>query len=94
VTGTLKSPKPKLDLNTRAIAGTVLDKLGGKLPAEKGGNIVQGLGQIFGGGNTNRPPAANQSTNAPSNTNTNANRTNAPGGFNPLDLLDQLKKKK
>ncbi len=95
VTGTLKSPKPKLDLNTRAIAGTVLDKLGGKLPADQGGNIVQGLSHILGGGsNTNRPAVTNQSTNAPSNTATNANRTNAPGGFNPLDLLDQFKKKK
>jgi len=94
VTGTLQSPKPKLDLNTRAIAGTVLDQLGGKLPANQGGTIVQGLSHILGGdSNTNRPTVPG--TNTSSSTRTNTKSTNAPAAANPIDdLLNQFRKKK
>jgi len=101
VAGTLHSPKPKLDMNAKAIAGTLLQKYGGKIPGvdEKSGNLIQGLGGMFGGGSTrtqggatNQPRAG--STNQPSVTSTNGPATNAPGKANPFDLLDQLRKKK
>jgi len=93
VAGTLKSPKPKLDLNTKAIAGTVLDQLGGKLPQDKGGNIAQGLKGILGG-NTSANPAATNTANQAAGTSTNSPQTNAPTGLNPLNLLDQFRRKK
>lgn len=87
VVGTLDAPKPKLDLNLKSIAGTVLDKYGNKIPGvdQKTGNIIQGLGGILGGKtDTNKPPA-----------NTNQPATSAPSGGSQFNnLLDQFRKKK
>lgn len=92
VTGTLDAPKPKLDLNIKSIAGTVLERVGDKIPGvnEKGGNIIQGLGNILTG-RTNRPPTT--ATNAPPET-PQAPATNAPARPNASELLDRFFKKK
>src|SRR5437773_10142121 len=52
VAGTLHSPRPKLDMNAKALAGGLLQKYGGKIPGvdEKTGNLIQGVGGILGGG--------------------------------------------
>ena len=59
--------QPKSDINKVALAGTVFRGLSGIIPnTGKGGNLMQGLGGLLGGGtpstpNTNAPPATNQS---------------------------------
>lgn len=93
VAGTLGAPKPKLDLNVQSIAGNLLEKFGGKIPgvSEKTGNLLEGVGGILGG-KTDRLQGSG--TNQPSVTSTNRPATNAPTRSNPLDLLDQFRKKK
>ena len=98
VVGTLGAPRPKLDLNAKALAGSLLEKYGGKIPGvdQKTGNLIQGLGGILGGGTTRTEGGATnqpRGTNQPSSTSTNAPTTNAPSRLNPLDLLDKFRKK-
>jgi len=93
VAGTLDAPKPKLDLNVQSIAGTLLEKYGGKIPGvnEKTGNLIEGVGGILGGKTDHSQGGA---TNQPGHTNTTQQTTNAPTHSSPLDLLDQFRKKK
>lgn len=78
VKGTLAKAEPKL--NTKALTGTALSEIGKRVGGDAGG-ILQGVGNLLGGGAkavTNAPPAAPASTNKPS--------PNAPVN----DLLDGL----
>jgi uncharacterized protein involved in outer membrane biogenesis len=93
VTGTLEAPKPKLDLNVRAIAGTVLqniDRIPGVDP--KAGGVIQGLGNILSG-RTNRAPTTNAPAGTPPEQPTQP-ATNAPARPGTSDLLDRFFKKK
>jgi hypothetical protein len=84
IAGTLGDPKAQVDKT--ALAGSLLEKFGGKIPGlnEKSGGLLQGLGGILSGKSsaTNQPPAAN--TNQPP-------ATNKPSA---LDLLRMLSKPK
>ena len=62
--------QPKSDINKLALAGTVFRGISGVLPnSGKGGNLMQGLGSLLGGGNTSTSqtkPSPNQpATNQP-----------------------------
>ena len=82
VAGTLGNPKAQIDKT--ALAGTLLEKLGGRIPGvnETTGGLLQGLGGILSDSKavaTNQPPVAN---------------TNQPPTTNRPSLLDFLKKPK
>jgi len=83
VAGTLGNPKAQIDKT--ALAGTLLEKYGSKIPGvnEATGGLLQGIGGILSGGrnaSTNQPP--NSTTNQPPSTNKSS----------PLKLFDLLKK--
>ncbi len=89
VSGTLDEPKPKLD--KLALAGTLLEKFGSKIPGldKEAGQLIQGLGGLLNSksSTTNQPPesgtiSTNRSTNQPS--------LQLP--FNPFDLFKKPKK--
>ena len=85
VAGTLGDPKAKID--KAALAGTLLEKYGNKIPGlnEKTGGLLKGLGGMLSGpsGATNQPPSAN--TNQPP-------ATNKSSSLNLFDLLKKPKK--
>ncbi len=88
VAGTLGTPKAQIDKT--ALAGTLLEKFGNKIPGlnEKTGGLLQGFGGILSRGqpgitNTNAPAVAN--TNQPP-------ATNKPSSLNLFDLLKKPKR--
>jgi len=74
VGGTMGNPKTQID--KAKLGGQLLDTAGQLIGGEKG-NLLQGVGELFKGGN----PLAPSTTNAPPTT------TNAPTKVSPLDLL-------
>ena len=89
LTGTLGAPKTETD---KLVISGLLIQSASSIPNvnEKTGNILQGLGGILSG---QRP--AIPATNAPAAANSNSgSRTNKPGRFNPLDLLELVPNKK
>lgn len=85
IVGTLG--EPKADINERALAGSIVEKVVEKVPGlnEKTGGLLGGLGNVLSG---NKP-----ATNSPTNVNTNQPATNKPPAkFNPFDLIPKPKK--
>ncbi len=97
--GTVGNPTPKYD--AKALAGSVLQQVGGLIPGASAtnspvGNVIQGLGTLLGGNrsaaqtnqNQSVPPSGTISSPAPDGANTNAP---APTNSSPLgDILRQL----
>jgi hypothetical protein len=85
VAGTLGNPKAQIDKT--ALAGTLLEQFGSKIPGlnDKTGGLLQGLGGILSKGQTTStnqtPPSGANATPA----------TNKPPAFNPFDLLKKPK---
>jgi len=79
VAGTLGDPKAQIDKT--ALAGTLLEKFGNKIPGA--GGVLQGIGGILSGGNAG---ATNQGTNS------TPNAPPATNKLSPRNFLDLLKK--
>jgi uncharacterized protein involved in outer membrane biogenesis len=88
VAGTIGQPKAQID--KAVLAGTLLNRFGGKIPGvdDKAGNLIQGLGGLL----SRQPSATNTATNAAPSTNV---ATNAPAPNVPVNqLLDLFRKPK